>query len=271
MRRLRSALGAVVAGCTVVGALALAGCSSGDGGASGQGSGTGGGDRTLVVFAAASLTDTFTTIAHRFEQDHAGVTVKLSFAGSSDLVAQLQEGAPADVFASADEPNMTKLTDAGLAAGDPVPFATNVLTIVTPPDDPAGITSFQDLAKPDAKVVVCAPQVPCGNATKEVEAATGVTIKPVSEESQVTDVLAKVTSGEADAGLVYVTDAQGALAKDSSSLKQIEFPEASKAVNTYPIVAVKDSEHAELASEFVAAVTSAAGQKVLKDAGFGAP
>jgi molybdate transport system substrate-binding protein len=263
-------LSAVLGAGALVGALALAGCSSDDGGASGQGS-TGGGDRTLVVFAAASLTGTFQAIAHQFEQDHAGVTVKLSFAGSSDLVAQIQEGAPADVFASADEPTMKKLTDAGLAAGDPVPFATNVLTIVTPPDDPAGITSFQDLAKPDAKVVVCAPQVPCGHATTEVEAATGVTLKPVSEESQVTDVLAKVTSGEADAGLVYVTDAKGALAKDANALKQIDFPEASQAVNTYPVVAVEGSKHAELASEFVAAVTSDAGRTVLQDAGFGAP
>jgi molybdate transport system substrate-binding protein len=267
MRRLSGALGAVA----LVGALALAGCSSDDGGASGKGSGTSGGDQTLVVYAAASLTDTFTTIAHQFEQDHAGVTVKLSFAGSSDLVAQIQEGAPADVFASADEPNMKKLTDAGLAAGDPVPFATNVLTIVTPPDNPAGITSFQDLGKSGVKVDVCAPQVPCGNAAKEVEAATGVTIKPVSEESKVTDVLAKVTSGEADAGLVYVTDAKGALAKDANALKQIDFPEASKAVNTYPVVAVKGSKDADLANEFVAAVTGEAGQKVLQDAGFGAP
>jgi len=264
-------LSGAVGGVALVGALALSGCSSDSGGASGQGAGTGGDKQTLVVYAAASLTDTFQAIAHQFEQDHAGVTVKLSFAGSSDLVAQLQEGAPADVFASADQPNMTKLTDAGLAADDPVPFATNVLTIVTPSDNPAGIASFQDLARSGVAVDVCAPQVPCGNATKEIEAATGVTIKPVSEESKVTDVLAKVTSGEADAGLVYVTDAKGALAKDANALEQIDFPESSQAVNTYPVVAVKGSKHAELASEFVAAVTSDAGQRVLKDAGFGAP
>ena len=262
-------LGAVVAGGTVVGALALAGCSSGAGAAGTTAASTA--DQTLVVYAAASLTDTFTTIAHEFEADHPGVTVKLSFAGSSDLVAQIQEGAPADVFASADEPNMKKLTDAGLAAGDPVPFATNVLTIVTPPDNPARIRSFQDLASKAARVVVCAPQVPCGNATKEVEDATGVTIKPVSEESSVTDVLAKVTSGEGDAGVVYVTDAKGALAKKAGSIKQIDFPESSKAVNTYPVAAVEGSKHAALASEFVTAVTSDAGQAVLRDAGFGAP
>jgi len=270
MRRPRPTVGAVVAGGALAGVLALAGCSS-DGGDASTARTVGGGDQTLVVFAAASLTDTFTTIAHQFEADHAGVTVKLSFAGSSDLVAQIQEGAPADVFASADEPNMKKLTDAGLAAGAPVAFATNVLTIVTPPGDPAGVTSFHDLAKSGVKVDVCAPQVPCGNATKEVEEATGVTIKPVSEESKVTDVLAKVTSGEADAGLVYVTDAKGALAKDAHALAQIDFPESSKAVNTYPLAAVRGSKHAELAREFVAAVTSDAGQKVLRDAGFGAP
>ncbi|MGC5167897.1 molybdate ABC transporter substrate-binding protein [Luteimicrobium sp. DT211] len=258
------ALGAVV----LAGAFALTGCSS-DGGASGASPTSG--ERTLVVDAAASLTGTFTTIAHDFEAQHPGVTVKLSFAGSSDLVAQIQEGAPADVFASADEPNMKKLTDASLTAADPVSFATNVLTIVTPPGNPAGITSFQDLAGKDAQVVVCAPQVPCGNATQEVEAATGVTLKPVSEESSVTDVLAKVTSGEADAGVVYVTDAKAALAKKAGSVEQVDFPESSKAVNTYPIAAVKGSKHADLADEFVQAVTGEQGQQVLQQAGFGAP
>jgi molybdate transport system substrate-binding protein len=261
-------------GILLAGALVLAACSSDDGSASGGGSPSasgGGAHETLVVFAAASLTSTFTEIADDFEKAHPGVDVKLSFAGSSDLVAQIQEGAPADVFASADQPTMKKLTDANLADGTPQVFATNVLTIVTPPDNPAGISSFQDLADKDAKVVVCAPQVPCGNATKEVESATGVTLHPVSEESQVTDVLAKVTSGEADAGLVYVTDAKGALAKKPGSVVQIDFPEAKDAVNSYPIVAVKGSKQAELAHEFVTEVTGTQGQAVLTRAGFGAP
>ena len=113
------------------------------------------------------------------------------------------------MFASADTNNMTKAVDAGLVAGEPVDFATNTLTIVTPPGNPKGIASFADLAKPGTTVVVCAPQVPCGSATEKVEKATGVTLAPVSEESAVTDVLGKITSGQADAGLVYVTDAEG--------------------------------------------------------------
>ncbi|HCB56736.1 MAG TPA: molybdate ABC transporter substrate-binding protein, partial [Arthrobacter bacterium] len=132
--------------------------------------------------------------------------VTLNFAGSSDLVTQITQGAPADVFASADTKNMTKLSDAKLIDGTASNFATNVLEIAVPPSNPASISSFADLAKPGVKVVVCAPQVPCGAATETIEKATGTTLTPVSEESSVTDVLGKVTSQEADAGLVYVTD-----------------------------------------------------------------
>ena len=114
------------------------------------------------------------------------------------------------MFASADANNMTKASTQAWSHGEPVNFATNTLTIVTPPGNPEGITSFADLAKPGTQVVVCAPQVPCGSATEKVEKATGVTLAPVSEESAVTDVLGKITSGQADAGLVYVTDAKAA-------------------------------------------------------------
>jgi molybdate transport system substrate-binding protein len=171
------------------------------------------------------------------------------------------------VFASADEKNMTKVSDAGLAAGTPVDFATNVLAIAVPPGNPAHITSFADLAKPGVKTVVCAPQVPCGAATAKVEASTGVTLTPVSQESAVTDVLGKVSSGEADAGIVYVTDVKGA----GSSVDSVPFPEAASAVNTYPIVALKDAHDATLAAAVVDYVTGPDGQKVLKAAGFGAP
>ncbi len=187
-----------------------------------------------------------------------------SFAGSSDLVTQITGGAPADVFASADTKNMTKLTDASLVDGAPVDFATNTLTIVTPPDNPAGITSFADLAKPGLALVVCAPEVPCGSATKKVETATGVTLTPVSEESSVTDVLNKVTSGEADAGLVYVTDATSA----GEKVKAIPFPESSEAVNTYPIAVLKDTQNAATANAFAKYVAGPAGQAVLGAAGF---
>ncbi|HEY0260563.1 MAG TPA: molybdate ABC transporter substrate-binding protein [Lacisediminihabitans sp.] len=222
---------------------------------------------SITVFAAASLTGTFTDLAKSFEKKHPGTTVQLSFAGSSNLVTQITAGAPADVFASADTKNMAKLTDASLVAGTPIDFATNVLEIAVPPDNPASIHSFADLAKAGVKTVVCAPQVPCGSATVTVETATGVKLSPVSEESAVTDVLGKVSSGEADAGLVYVTDVKAA----GSSVRGITFPESSKAVNTYPIAALKDSANASLATAFIDFVTGPEGRSVLKAAGFGAP
>ncbi len=224
-------------------------------------------ETTLTVFAAASLTDTFTEIASQFEAANPGVTVKLNFAGSSDLVAQIQQGAPADVFASADTTNMDKATGDGLVEGTPADFATNVLQIATPPGNPAGIESLEDLTDSDVNVVVCAPEVPCGSAAVGVEEAAGIDIEPVSEEQSVTDVLNKVTSGEADAGLVYVTDVTGA----GDAVEGIEFPEASEVVNTYPIAALSGSADPDLAEAFAAFVTGTDGQKVLADAGFGAP
>ena len=164
---------------------------------------------TVTVFAAASLKASFTDLAAQFEAKNPGAKVMLSFAGSSDLAAQIAQGAPADVFASADTKNMAKLADARLLDGAAANFATNVLEIAVPPSNPASILSFADLAKPGVKVVLCASQVPCGAAADAVEQAAGVTLAPVSEESSVTDVLGKVTSGEADAGLVYVTDEIG--------------------------------------------------------------
>ncbi len=221
----------------------------------------------VTVFAAASLKSTFTELGAQFQKDNPGTTVTFNFAGSSDLVAQLTQGAPADVFASADTKNMTKAVDAGLLTGDPVNFASNTLTIVTPPGNPKGIASFADLAKPGTQVVVCAPQVPCGSATEKVEQATGVALTPVSEESAVTDVLGKVTSGQADAGLVYVTDAQGA----GDKVTAIPFPESSGAVNTYPIAVLNESTNLAAAQKFVDLVTGPQGQEVLAAAGFAAP
>lgn len=222
---------------------------------------------TLTVYAAASLTSTFTEIGKQFEAEHKGVTVKFSFAGSSDLVAQLQQGAPADVFASADTKNMDKATKDNLIAGTPTNFASNTLEIATPPGNPAHITALKDLAKTGVKVVVCAPEVPCGSATKKVEDSSGVDIKPVSEEQSVTDVLNKVATGEADAGLVYVTDVKTAGAK----VDGVPFSESSAAVNTYPLAAIKGSKNADLAAEFVKFVASAKGQTVLAAAGFSKP
>jgi len=221
----------------------------------------------VIVFAAASLKKSFTEIGEQFKTDNPGASVEFSFAGSSDLVAQLTQGASADVFASADTKNMDKAAQAGLLAGDPVNFASNTLTIAVAPGNPKSIATFADLAKPGLNVVVCAPQVPCGSATEKVEQTTSVTLAPVSEESSVTDVLNKVTTGQADAGVVYVTDALGA----GDKVTAVPFPEAASAVNTYPISVLKESKNPELARKFVDLVTGEAGQKVLGAAGFAKP
>lgn len=222
---------------------------------------------TITVFAAASLRQTFTELGKKFEAAHPGSKVQFSFAGSSDLAAQIKQGATADVFASADVPNMQKVLDAGQATEAPVTFAKNTLTIVTAPGNPKNVTRLGDLAKPDLTVVLCAPQVPCGSAAKRVEATAGVDIKPVSEESSVTDVLAKVTSGQADAGLVYVTDAKVA----GSKVTAVAFPESSHAVNIYPIVVVAGTKKSDLAHQFESLVTGPDGRAVLSSAGFDLP
>jgi len=221
----------------------------------------------IMVFAAASLKQTFTDIGEQFKTENPGASVEFSFAGSSDLVTQLTQGAQADVFASADTKNMDKAAQAGLLAGDPVNFASNTLTIAVAPGNPKKIASFKDLTQQGLNVVVCAPQVPCGSATQKVEQATGVKLNPVSEESSVTDVLNKVETGQADAGLVYVTDAKGA----GDKVAAVEFPEAAGAVNTYPIAVLKESKTPELARRFVDLVTGEAGQKVLNAEGFAKP
>jgi molybdate transport system substrate-binding protein len=240
----------------------LAGC-----GGSGSGGKASGGTHTLRVYAASSLTKTFQQIAKEFEHEHEGVNVDLVLGGSSDLVEQLQQGAPGDVFASADTANMDKLTGASLNQGDPQDFATNTLEIAVPPGNPAKITSFADLAKQGVQVDVCAPEVPCGAATVKVEQVAGVTLHPVSQEQAVTDVLAKVSSGEADAGLVYVTDVKGA----GGSVEGVPFPQSGKVVNTYPVVALKSSKDDSLAKDFVGLVTGSKGQSILRAAGFAQP
>ena len=248
-------------------ALLLPGLAACGADATGRDASPAAGDTTLTVFAAASLKQTFTELGKRFEAAHPGTDVTFNFAGSSDLVAQLEEGAPADVFASADTATMARATAADLVSGQPVDFATNTLQIAVPPGNPAGITTLADLAEPGVKVVLCAPQVPCGSAAAGVEAAAKVDLTPVSEETSVADVLGKVSSGEADAGLVYVTDVKAA----GDEVEGIAFPESSSAVNTYPVAALSGTRTASLAAAFVALVTSAEGREVLADAGFGAP
>jgi molybdate transport system substrate-binding protein len=221
---------------------------------------------TLTVLAAASLREPFAALETTFENAHPDVDVTLSFGGSSDLADQIEAGAPADVVATADEPTMARLTDAGLV-GTPTVFATNVLTIVVPTGNAAGVTSLADLARRDVDVVLCAPEVPCGRAAAAVTDAAGVTPHTVSEEPSVTDVLAKVSLGEADAGLVYVTDA----ASEPEDIETVPTPEAADVVNTYPVAVLSDPPAPDLADEWVALVTGAEGRSALSEAGFGTP
>jgi molybdate transport system substrate-binding protein len=223
--------------------------------------------QNLTVFAAASLNETFTALGKQFETDNPGVTVKFNFAGSSDLAQQIVNGAPADVFAAASDATMRTVTDGGAAAGEPVIFAKNVLQIATAPGNPKGIATFADLAGPDLKVVVCAPQVPCGASATKIEQATGVTLAPVSEEPDVKSTLGKVTSGDADAALVYVTDVAAA----GPSVQGVPFPEATQATTNYPMVVTADAPQPELAAKFQQLVTGELGQKTLATAGFAAP
>lgn len=214
---------------------------------------------SVTVFAAASLKAAFTEIA---KQDPT-LDVRFSFEGSSTLVDQLVGGAPADVFASADAQTMARAQQKGLLAHDPTTFATNHLVLVVAPGNPKKITGLN--ATLDGRsLVVCAPQVPCGSASHTLAARVGYTLRPVSEENKVTDVLGKVTSGEADAGLVYVTDATGAGAKVTA----VTIPEAAQLPNAYPIARLASATNRPGADRFIALVTSAAGQEALARFGF---
>jgi molybdate transport system substrate-binding protein len=224
-------------------------------------------ETTLVVYAASSLKSTFEQLGKEFEANHKGVKVQFNFAGSSDLVSQIQQGAPVDVFASADIANMDKLASQDMLAGQADAFATNTLEIAVPPTNPAHVATLADLAKKGVQLVVCAPEVPCGSAASRVEAAAKLDWKPVSEEQSVADVLNKVTTGEADAGLVYVTDVKAA----GDKVKGINFPLASAAVNTYPVAPVKGGKNADLARQFAQLVLGDEGQSVFAAAGFGKP
>jgi molybdate transport system substrate-binding protein len=220
-----------------------------------------------VVFAAASLKPAFTQISQQFKTDNPGSGIDFEFGGSSDLATQLTQGATADVFASADTAQMNTVTKAGLLAGEPTNFASNTLVIVTAPGNPKSIGSFADLAKPGLNLVICQKPVPCGSATQRIEDSTRVRLNPVSEELSVTDVLNKVTTGQADAGLVYVTDAHSA----GSKVATVNFPEAAGAVNVYPIGVLKKAPKPTLAQKFAVLVTSDAGQKTLAQSGFAKP
>jgi molybdate transport system substrate-binding protein len=223
--------------------------------------------QSIMVFAAASLKPTFTLLAGMFQTDNPGTTVNFNFATSSELATQLTSGAAADIFASGDGAQMDTVAKAGLTETDPVNFASNTLVIVTAPGDPKQIHAFADLAKPDLKVVVCREPVPCATLTQRIEENTGVHLNPVSEEPAVSDVLAKVTSGSADAGLVYLTDAR----KAGDKVSTVKFAESADATNVYPIAVLKHAAQPALAQRFVNLVTGPTGQKVLNQAGFAGP
>jgi molybdate transport system substrate-binding protein len=233
-------------------------------GACGAGGTEAGSDSTVTVFAAASLTEAFTEIGERFEAEHEGVTVEFNFAGSSDLAAQITEGAPADVFAAADEQNMDKVLEAG-AAAESTAFALNQLVIAVPEGNPDNVAGLADLGGLD--FAACAEAVPCGAAARAAIDASGVELTPVTYEADVKATMQKLTLGEVDAALVYRTDAIAA----DSEVDAVEFPESGEALNTYPIAALEDAPNPDLASEFIAFVQSDAGQAVLAAAGFQPP
>ncbi|MEU6246782.1 molybdate ABC transporter substrate-binding protein [Glycomyces sp. NPDC047010] len=256
MRRTRPALALTAA----LALAALAACGSGDD----ADTGTEAEPTTLTVLAAASLTEAFTEIGEQFEAEHDGVTVEFSFAASSDLAAQITEGAPADVFASADQKNMDKVIDAD-AAVDPQVFALNQLVIAVPEGNPEGVTGLADLAGLD--FAACAEEVPCGAAAQTAIAASGTDLTPVTFEADVKSTLQKLTLGEVDAALVYRTDAIAA----DDEVDAIEFPESAEAVNSYPITALTDAPEADLAGEFTEYVLGDDAWAVLEAAGFQRP
>jgi molybdate transport system substrate-binding protein len=221
---------------------------------------------TVTVLAAASLTESFTTIGKMFEAAHPGVTVKLSFGASSTLAQQINNGAPADVFASASTKNMTQVTDKG-GASNPTNFVQNEMEIAVPPGNPAGVATVADLAKSAVKVALCEVQVPCGATAEKVFANAKVVVKPVTREPDVKATLTKVELKEVDAGVVYVTDVKSA----GSKVMGVIIPADINASTEYPIAALTKAPNAAGAKAFVDYVLSAPGQQVLAAAGFSAP
>jgi molybdate transport system substrate-binding protein len=228
---------------------------------------TSGAPGALTVYAAASLTESFTELGADFEAANPGVKVTFNFAGSSALAQQINSGAPADVFASASPATMKQVGDAGKLTGSPITFAKNVLEIVVPKGNPAKVTGLADFGKADLKIALCAEQVPCGAAARKVFEAVGVTAAPDTLEQDVKAVLTKVKLGEVDAALVYRTDVRSA----GAAVEGIEFPEAAQAVNDYPVAPLAEAPNTAAAKAFVDFVLSAKGRGVLSDAGFAAP
>jgi molybdate transport system substrate-binding protein len=254
----------VVVMATMLVAASCGGSSSGSSGGSSGGSSRG----TLNVFAAASLTNAFGQLEKTFEQQHPGWKVTLNLAGSDQLAAQIEQKAPADVFAAASTKYPEQLQGENLL-GKTTNFATNTLVLVTPKSNPARIKTAQNLEKGDAKVVVADPAVPLGSYTETVLGNLGIDeskLNIVSKEQDAESVLAKLTSGEADAGFVYVTDALS----QKATLHEIQFPESADATATYPIGIVSYSKNTKAAQQWIDLVNSPQGQAVLEQLGFGA-
>jgi molybdate transport system substrate-binding protein len=220
----------------------------------------------ITVFAAASLTETFTDLGKQFESAHPGTHVTFSFAASSALAEQINSGAPADVFASASPTNMDQVVQAGGASGSKV-FATNKMEIAVPPKNPGKVSSVNDLAKSSVKTALCQPQVPCGAVAAQVFSKAKIKVKPVTLEPDVKSVLAKVQLGEVDAGMVYVTDVKAA----GDKVKGVQIADDVNASTDYPIAALSKSKNEAVAAAFVDLVLSSSGQQVLTAAGFSAP
>jgi molybdate transport system substrate-binding protein len=218
----------------------------------------------ITVFAAASLTAAFEQLGTQFEADHAGTSVKFNFAASSELATQINEGAPADVFASADEKNEQKVVDAGNASGDPVVFAHNELEIAVENGNPKHVTDLASLANPGLLVVLCASEVPCGKYADHALQQADVTVRPKSRGESVKATLSLVESGEADAAIVYVTDV-----KASGQVDGVEIAANQNVLATLPIVALEDAGNPDLAQAWIDFVQSDAAQHVLRhDFGF---
>jgi molybdate transport system substrate-binding protein len=222
------------------------------------------GDTTLDVLAAASLRGVFPKLAGRFEAEHDGVKVALSFGASGTLAAQVKAGAPADVLATASD---TTMVAAGDTVTDPVVFAANSLAVAVSPAAKDKVRRLSDLAEPNVSVALCEATVPCGATAKEMLIKANLTVRPATYALDVTGVLTTVESGEVDAGVVYRTDMLSA----GNQVLRVEIPESSNVSTAYPIATVKASQHADLADDFVNLVRSADGQKALSDAGFDTP
>lgn len=219
---------------------------------------------TITVFAASSLTGTFTALADAFEAAHPGVRIRLNFAGSSGLAQSIRNGAPADIFAAASDATMATVTGHGDAAGATFRLARNELQIATAPGNPRHIAGLADAVRPDVKLALCAPQVPCGAAAGKALSAAGLRASPVTLESDVAAVLTKVRLGEVDAGLVYRTDVLAAAGRVGG----VSFPQAAQAVTNYPVVALRGSANRPLTGAFLRYLQSPAAAALFHRAGF---